>query len=142
MLLGIGPESWANVIICVVLAVGVSLHRVTRLHVPLMLAGFVMDLALVLYLQLTRDAVGKAVAGVPALRYFHISVAVLSVLLYFALIPSGYRLLKLKGVTAGGPEVAETFRAARLWHKALASVFGLARGATLVTSFVITPPHW
>lgn len=116
-------EIWWSIGVCVVLALGVTVHRLVRLHVAMMLSAFAADLALVLYLEIGRGAVERAVAGVSFLRYFHISMAVASIVLYGVMIWSGWRLWN----TGAG----------RDFHKRMALIFGLCRGTVLVTSFMI-----
>lgn len=124
-------ETWVSAAICGVLILGVLVNRITLLHVPLMLTAFAADLGLVLWLEFGRSPLGegaveKAFAGVSGLRYFHITMAVIAVVMYFLLIPSGWKLLNNRSDAA---------RRAR--HKRLAMVFGASRGLVLITSFFL-----
>lgn len=106
-----------------VLAAGLAFRRRPRVHVPLMLSAFALDLGSVLYLQVQRSAVQKAAGSPDALLLVHIAFALGSLALYAALTVTGVRLLR----TGQG----------RPAHKALAKAFLLCRTGTLVTSFAV-----
>lgn len=119
-------ENWASAGICVLLAVGIACRRTRSRHVPIMLTGFVLDLALLLYIEFGKNAIKQAATGaVQPIFYIHISVATLSLLMYFVQLYTGFRLL-LKGT-------------GREKHKMLAMIFIPLRLATTVTSFLLTP---
>ncbi|MBX7137705.1 MAG: hypothetical protein K1X83_06945 [Oligoflexia bacterium] len=64
-------------------------------HVPLVLAGIGTDLALVLYLQITRGAVQKALAfDMTLLNQLHVGFSTAALLLYFPILYLGFRLVR------------------------------------------------
>lgn len=71
------------------------LNRSTRSrHVPLVLSGIILDLLLVVYLQLTRDAVETALSlEVSLLGGIHIICSSLAGILYFPLFYTGILLI-------------------------------------------------
>jgi hypothetical protein len=118
-------ENWAAAGVCVVIFVGLAYRRDRARHIPLMLLAFAADMALLLYIEFGKSAIKQTVSGaLPTLRYIHIAFAVASLLLYFAQIYTGIRLLR-KGTGRGT-------------HKMLAMIFVPCRLATTVTSFMAT----
>ncbi|MCB9029781.1 MAG: hypothetical protein H6619_01910 [Deltaproteobacteria bacterium] len=64
-------------------------------HVPLMLTAIFTDIALVLYLQITREAIQKAVSfTLEMLQMIHIGFSTVALLLYFPVLFLGFKLLK------------------------------------------------
>lgn len=72
------------------------LNRTNKaLHVPLMLSGIVLDIALVLYLQVTRDAVHKALSfTLTPLQQLHVASSTIALVLYFPVLYLGFQLIK------------------------------------------------
>jgi uncharacterized membrane protein YozB (DUF420 family) len=118
-------ENWAGAAVCVLIGIGLAYRRTPSRHIPVMLGAFAADLALLLYIEFGKSAIKQAVSGaLPTIRYVHIAIAVLTLLLYFAQVYTGFRLWrKGKG---------------RATHKRLAVIFLPARLATTVTSFMAT----
>lgn len=101
---------WIATSAWVCLVFGYLMRKNKRAHIALMIVGISIDLALVFYLQLTRDAIQKAVGfdlGLGA--QLHIIFSSIAGILYFPVIYFGYRLIKV------GPCPRLLFR-----HKALA----------------------
>lgn len=72
-----------------------TLRRRRSLHVPLALAGLALDLALVVYLEVSRSVVEKTMTeDFSALRWVHIWTSTLAVLLYLPTLWYGFRLLR------------------------------------------------
>jgi hypothetical protein len=113
-----------NIIIYALLLAGLYYRRKRDLHVKIMGSMILWDLLLVAQIELSRGAVAKAVQVEknPALLTFHIAMALTSVLLYFALIYFGRKLLK------GDQSV-------RPMHKKLGALCTVTRSLTFVTSF-------
>lgn len=81
-----------------------------QLHPPLMLAGILLDLSLVLYLQATRSALQTAVAfTLTTLQQYHVFVSLIATLLYFPVLVLGFKLWR------GNVSIA-----LRTWHIRLA----------------------
>jgi uncharacterized membrane protein YozB (DUF420 family) len=95
-----------------------------KIHPKIMKAAFVVDISLVLYLELTRGAINRASQLASQLLTFHVSVAVLTILLNVVLLWSGWRILQ-------GEDQRQGF------HRKLALFFVLARITTFLTAFLI-----
>ena len=92
------------------LVLGLVWRKNRRAHVPLMLAGIIADVSLVLYLQFAREAVQTALEfKLSFLEQSHIVVSTLALVLYLPVTVLGFRLL-----------LGEFSIAARLWHLRLA----------------------
>ncbi len=103
---------------------GVYQRRNRSLHVKIMASAIIWDILLVLQIQLNRSAIQKAVKVVenPMILTVHVCIAVSTVLLYFALIYTGRKLLK--GESAIRPK-----------HKLLGISTVVLRTLTFITSF-------
>jgi len=83
----------------VLIALGWTQRRVRARHVPLVLSGIALDLALVVWLEATRGVVEK-VAGAsphdpfPAMRWAHIASSTLAVVLYLPTLWLGFKLMR------------------------------------------------
>lgn len=111
------------VILCVLLY-GRSLRfKNLRWHIRLMLTAFAADLALVFVLAVHRQALGKVSLGMPWTLKIHVPIAVLTVVIYFFAVWTGYRLYRGHPVRA------------RL--RALDRILIPARILTLVTSLIV-----
>src|SRR5262249_8104254 len=113
--------------VMLLLAYGIHRRHTMRVHVPVMLTAFAVDLANVIYIELRRGAVAKAfttaTTGGEWILKFHITVSVLAILGYFLALFTGLRLL-----TSG--------RGRRL-HRANAVVFILDRVLNYISSFYV-----
>lgn len=105
----------------VIIAVGLRFRRRPRLHIPMMVAAFVIDVANVLVIELNRGAVKQALEGGEFLLNFHVSVSVICVVCYVVALITGPMLLK-RG----------TCRTAHKWN---ACVFIVTRLLNFVTSW-------
>ena len=120
-----------NTVILFVLVFGIYKRRQPRVHIPVMLVAFVVDLGNVLMVEVYARSKGKGaveqaleqVQGVDAtfLEQFHILVSTLCILGYLVAVVTG-TLLYRRGK-------------ARRVHRANAWVFGVTRLASYVTSF-------
>lgn len=111
-------------LVLVLIALGLRFRRQRRVHIPLMISAFALDLGLVLWIELNRQAVEQALAGVQGLLLFHILVSLLVLVLYAALIASGLGWLKARpwGIA---------------WHRRLALAFIVCRLTNFVTSLFL-----
>lgn len=79
--------------LCLVL--GYLARRKRSRHVPLVVAGIGADLGLVLYLQITREAVQTAVSfSLSPLEQIHILFSTLALVLYFPVLYLGIQLIR------------------------------------------------
>ncbi len=87
-----------STIIVGLLYLGVYLRKDRAKHMKIMLSAIAWDLILILQIELTRSAVGKAakVSTNPMLLNIHVAMAVSTVLLYFCLIYTGRNLSRGK----------------------------------------------
>lgn len=114
----------ASTLVLALIVAGVYYKRDTRRHLRLMIAAFAIDFSLVLYIELTRHAVERAVTHAGPLLWFHIAVSVGVLVVYVAQIQLGRRIL------AG-------FAATRTLHLQLGLTFLVLRLANYVTSYLI-----
>lgn len=104
--------------------IGVYLRRKRKVHVKTMLTVIVWDILLIAQIELNRGAVEKAIKPVSntMILNIHISLAVLTVLFYFAMLYTGKKLL------AGANEI-------RPLHRKLGWTTVMLRILTFITSF-------
>ena len=77
------------------LVAGWAARRNRRVHVPLVLAGIALDLALVGYLEFSRHVIEKTVSEqFSAMRWAHIATSTIAVVLYIPTLILGFRLLR------------------------------------------------
>lgn len=119
-----GVPHYVSLVALLLVALGLALRRRAKLHMALMTAAFLVDLALLLYVEFTRQAVEKALSGGDALLYFHIAVSLGVLVLYVLQIRLGLRLYR------GQPIV-------RVRHRQLGVVFVVLRLLNFVTSFYV-----
>lgn len=121
-----------SIFVFLILLVGYAYRRRRKIHVPLMLSAFAIDMGLVAYIELNRSAIKTAQsiitpdAGPGPLMTVHIIMSVIVVLLYFWQIYTG--IGKLRGKR--NPS-----------HPYTGIVFLLLRFGNLVTSFIVTSSH-
>ncbi len=112
-------------IVIVLLIAGLSQRHRPGRHIPFMVSAMVIDLALVLYLEFTREVIEKTFQPMSGLLIFHISVATTVLLLYVGMAGTGIWNYKTGGKTRA--------------HKWMAPVCVLLRVTTFITSFWIVP---
>lgn len=77
--------------VCLVL--GYSRRHDLKQHIPLVAAGIILDILLVLYLQFTRSAIQTALGfSLGPLQQIHIGFSTIALLLYFPTMYLGYKL--------------------------------------------------
>jgi hypothetical protein len=116
-----------STIVLLLIAAGVYYRRQPRLHLSLMGCAFILDVALVLWIELTRHAVENTVNPAHhtgALLWFHIAVSVGVLVAYVWQIQLGRRLLRGLAATRG-------------LHLKLGVTFCTLRLLNYVTSFMI-----
>lgn len=128
------PLKAISIFVFIILVVGFAYRRRRKVHVPLMLSAFAIDMGLVAYIEFNRKAIktaqsiitSDANAGPGPLMTIHIIMSVIVVLLYFWQIYTG--IGKLRGRrNASHPYTGITFL--------------LLRFGNLVTSFMVTSAH-
>jgi len=113
-----------STVVLVLIALGLKYRKVNRLHIPLMLSAFAIDVGMVLWLEFNRMAVEKVMGGVSGLLLFHVVVSIGVVILYVALISTGLKLFKKVTLS---PTL----------HRNLAIAFIIGRLINYVTSFFV-----
>jgi len=106
------------------IVIGVYLHKKRKIHVRIMLTAIIWDILLILQIELNRGAVAKAAkaASNTMILNIHVSLAVLTVLFYFAMLHTGRKLL------AGANEIKPL-------HQKLGWTTVVLRALTFITSF-------
>ena len=113
-----------STVVLVLIALGLKYRKVNRIHIPLMLSAFAIDLGMVVWLEFNRLAVEKVVGGVSGLLLFHVIVSIGVVILYVALISTGMKLFKKVTLSPA-------------LHRNLAVAFVIGRLINYVTSFFV-----
>ena len=113
-----------STIVLLLILAGVVTRQTPRVHLRWMTTAFVLDMALLLYIELTRDAVGQVAAGATPLLWFHAGISLLVIAAYAGQIALGRRLL------AG-------IRSPRQAHVTLGVTFCVLRSLSHVTSFMV-----
>lgn len=85
-----------STVIVMLMMVGLYFRNNRKKHVPTMLTVIIWDILLVLQIELSRNAVEKAVKVVtnPLILNIHVLLAVSTVLLYFSMMFTGKKILK------------------------------------------------
>jgi hypothetical protein len=114
----------ASTFVLFLIVAGVLLRRRRRIHIPIMIAAFSLDLAAVLAIEISRGAIKKATSSPPPLLLFHVTVSVCALVFYGVMFALGERVRK------GAEQL-------RPWHRRTAWAFGACRTANYVTSWMI-----
>jgi hypothetical protein len=115
--------------VLLLIALGWKFRHQAVLHIALMSVAFCIDLALLLYIELSRHAIAHVSNSVLTaqsdnLLYFHVTVSVLTLVLYIVQITSGIKLFK-------------GWSPSRQFHQRAAMLFIACRLLNYVTSFFI-----
>lgn len=113
----------ANSVVLVAIAIGVHYRHRRRIHIPIMISCFVVDLSNLLVIELTRGAIEKTLQTDDWLLVFHVAVSVTFLLGYVIAVITGTRLHR----TGRGRPI----------HRGNAAVFLLARVLNYITSFFV-----
>ena len=87
-------EKTISLLVCCIIATGFYVRDRKRLHISLMSLAFAIDLALLLYIELTRQAVKTAIEPPHPFVTFHVLISVGTMLLYLVQIGSGIGSIK------------------------------------------------
>ena len=109
--------------IFVLLVIGVLNRGRKRVHIPLMASAFVADMAMLLYIEFTRQAIERASTQMTPLMGVHVLLSVIVIGLYVGQIVTGIK--KARGRS-------------RPWHGKGGVGFLLCRFGNLITSFMVT----
>jgi uncharacterized membrane protein YozB (DUF420 family) len=108
------------------LAFGIIKAKVRKIHVPVMITAFILDVGLVLWIELSRQAVERVAAETNnTFLLFHAAISLLVIVLYILLLITGSKFIK------------HGERNIYLWHKRLAVLFIVLRLTNYVTSFFV-----
>ena len=113
-----------STLVLLFIAAGVYHRKHPRTHLRYMLAAFILDVSLVLYIEIARHAVEKMVNHSGFLLWFHVGVSVAVLTAYVAQIQLGRRILR-------------GFVASRQIHIRLGLTFCTLRLLNYITSFMI-----
>jgi len=110
--------------IVILLFYGLTQRFRPRIHIPVMLSAFVLDVGLVLYIELSRDATGTAMGwdDLPGIMQIHIFLSTMTVVMYLVQIVSGFIRYRKGGMP---------------YHKHTGILFMVFRLGNLLTSFMI-----
>lgn len=109
--------------VCLLLLLGVVFRRRPRVHVPLMVTAFLVDIGMLLYIELTRKAIATVVGGPHEFVMVHATISTLVLVAYGFQILSGLKILK--------------GRARQLNHRYAAVVLLLLRFSNFGTSLFV-----
>jgi hypothetical protein len=114
-----------STLVLLIIATGLYVRRKHPVwHIRLMSSAFVIDLALLIYIEATRHAVEKVVHHVRPMVYIHVAISVGVLLNYVAMIYLGRSVLRGN-------------RASRSAHRNLGITFVVLRGMNYITALVM-----
>ncbi|MGA2882936.1 MAG: hypothetical protein ABSG13_28650 [Bryobacteraceae bacterium] len=113
-----------STLVLLILIAGILLRRRRRIHIPVMITAFSLDLLSVLAIEISRSAIKKATSSPPPLLLFHVIVSVFALVFYGVMFVLGER------VRNGAEQL-------RPWHRRVAWMFGACRTTNYVTSWMI-----
>lgn len=113
-----------STLVLILIAAGVYYRKNTKIHLRYMLGAFILDVALVLYIEITRHAVEKVAHHTGLLLWFHVAVSVAVLTAYIAQIQLGRKIMR-------------GFIASRETHIRLGLTFCTLRLLNYITSFMI-----
>jgi hypothetical protein len=114
----------ASSIVVLIVATGLYFRHRPAWHIRLMTAAFCVDLALVLYIELTRHAVEKVATTVRPMLWIHAAISLAVLANYLVMIWLGRRVLKGN-------------RASRSTHRNMGITFIVLRGLNYATALIM-----
>lgn len=114
----------ASTLVLFLILAGLRLRRRPAWHIALMSCAFLTDLALVLYIELTRHAVEEVVHRARPLVYVHAAISLAVLVNYVVMIVLGSRVLTGR-------------RASRATHRTMGTLFVVLRSLNYVTALVM-----
>jgi hypothetical protein len=126
----------------VVIGIGVGLwfrHRNPKYHMPIMVACFVADVSLVLWIELNRHAVETVVKSIKPIVLVHAGISLTTIVCYLALLGLGFGLFRGNGrLRLTHKRVGMTFMTFRLLNYATAFFVVAEKPAAPTTPLVAT----
>ena len=113
-----------STLVLLIIAGGIIKRRTARIHYPLMLTAFALDIGMVLYIELAREAVKTATSGPPPLLMFHIVISCLVIICYLVQFYLGWRLISGRSTSSRS-------------HLITGILFCILRLTNYVTSYMI-----
>lgn len=112
-----------SVFTCLLIFIGIYYRKNRKRHVPIMLTAFSVDVVMLLYIELTRNAIKTSLHAPHPFVTFHVGISVILMILYLIQIWTGFKLYR-----------SGTMRST---HRKMAVAFVVFRLANLVTSFYV-----
>lgn len=109
--------------VCILIFTGIYFRKNKKLHVPIMLTALGLDVAMVLYIELTRHAIKTSLHPPHPFVTFHVIISVIVMILYLVQVWSGIKLYRGD--------------ATRPLHRKIAALFIIFRLGNLLTSFYV-----
>lgn len=81
-------------VVCLIILVGLAYRRRKKMHAGLMMTAFVIDVAMVLYIELTRQAIATAIHPPHPFVRLHVTISITVMILYVFQIVTGMRRYK------------------------------------------------
>lgn len=94
------PLELLSMLAFVLLLIGYVNRRRTRVHIPIMVTAFMIDMAIVVFIELSRGAIDRAQTKMGALMLVHIGFSIVTIVLYITQIVTGVR--RVRRVGGGG----------------------------------------
>lgn len=121
-----------STLVLILIAYGLKHRKNAKIHVPVMLAAFGIDILLVLWIELNRQAIEHVVENAESetpdgLLMFHVAVSLLSIIFYVILTVLGFKIMKGE-------------RTLLKLHRNLGGLFLIFRLSNYVTSFYVNLP--
>lgn len=83
-----------SLIVIILIFIGLVFRRQKQKHVAIMMSAFTIDILMVLYIELTRQAINTSLHPPHPFIVFHVVISVLAVCLYFGQLVTGFQMLK------------------------------------------------
>lgn len=118
-----------STIVLILIGLGLKFRYRPKVHIPLMMGAFLLDLVLLLYIEFSRHAIAEFQQELTTpvhggLLFFHVGVSLLTLIFYLIQIVTGIMLVQ-----------GQTSR--RAWHRMVSYAFVVCRLANYVTSFMV-----
>ncbi len=88
MLLGL------STFVIVLIAIGIAQRKNTKVHYPIMVTAFLLDLGMVLYIEITREAIKTVGSSVSGFVWFHATISTIVLVLYIVQFCIGRSIMK------------------------------------------------
>lgn len=119
---------YASTFILVLISVGIYFRKNSKIHIPIMVSAFILDLSLVLVIEIMRHAVEDVVENVitktDPFVLFHATISLFVLVFYVILAMTGFRITKNR-------------KNALAFHRIAAIMFVILRLANYITSFSV-----